>query len=49
MHIRVRNSKAKHSKKTGFRTRMKTAGGRDIIKRRRRLGRKLPGCKKLDV
>jgi large subunit ribosomal protein L34 len=49
MHIRTRNSKKKHSKKTGFRTRMKTPGGRDIIKRRRRIGRKLPGYKKLDV
>lgn len=45
MHIKVRNSRKKYLKKTGFRTRMKTRGGRLVIKRRRAMGRKLPGAK----
>ena len=31
----IRNSKAKHAKKTGFRTRQKTTGGRKVNKRHR--------------
>jgi len=36
MKIRTRNSSAKKSKKTGFRTRQKTAGGRKVNKRQRK-------------
>ncbi|MBN1673277.1 MAG: 50S ribosomal protein L34 [Kiritimatiellae bacterium] len=32
-------SKKKRQRKIGFRARMATAGGRDVIKRRRRKGR----------
>lgn len=35
MKIKLRNSKAKHQKKTGFRTRQKTAGGRKVNRRQR--------------
>ncbi|MCH2103034.1 MAG: 50S ribosomal protein L34 [Planctomycetes bacterium] len=35
MKIKTRNSKAKKAKKTGFRTRQKTASGRKINKRQR--------------
>jgi ribosomal protein L34 len=45
MHVKTRNSKKKYAKSTGFRTRMKTRGGREIIRRRRRIGRKLPGAR----
>ena len=35
MKIKTRNSSSKHKKKTGFRTRQKTAGGRKVNKRQR--------------
>jgi ribosomal protein L34 len=35
----------KHKKRTGFRKRMKSAGGRAILKRRRKVGRRLPSAK----
>lgn len=35
MKLKIRNSKAKHAKKTGFRSRQKTAGGRKINRRQR--------------
>ncbi len=35
MKLKIRNSKAKKGKKTGFRTRQKTAGGRKVNKRQR--------------
>ncbi|MBK6942682.1 MAG: 50S ribosomal protein L34 [Planctomycetes bacterium] len=41
MKTNVRNSKTKRSKKTGFRYRNKTKGGKKVIKRRRSRGRKI--------
>ena len=35
MKTKIRNSKVKKAKKTGFRTRQKTASGRKINKRQR--------------
>ncbi|HIG85489.1 MAG TPA: 50S ribosomal protein L34 [Planctomycetes bacterium] len=35
MKVKIRNSNKKYAKKTGFRTRQKTAGGRKINKRQR--------------
>jgi ribosomal protein L34 len=35
MKIRIRKSSQKHAKKTGFRTRQKTVGGRKVNKRQR--------------
>ncbi len=45
MKTNIRKSNVKKDKR-GFRYRMKTRGGRKVIKRRRALGRKLPGFKK---
>ncbi len=39
MKINTRRSKQKWLKKVGFRTRMKTKGGKKVIKRHRRIGR----------
>ena len=41
MKQNIRRSNLKHRKKTGFLTRMKTRGGREILRRRRRIGRRL--------
>ncbi len=41
MKIKLRNSNTKRNKRIGFRTRMKTASGRKIIRNRRRKGRAL--------
>jgi large subunit ribosomal protein L34 len=41
MKTNIRNSKLKRLKRTGFRYRMKTRGGRAVIRRRRRIGRRL--------
>jgi ribosomal protein L34 len=45
MKLRIRKSNVKRDKR-GFRYRMKTNGGKKIIKNRRRIGRKMPGWKK---
>ena len=39
MKLKLRNSNIKKGRKSGFRTRMKTATGRAIIRRRRARGR----------
>ena len=39
MHTKIRNSNTKRRRMVGFRTRMKTAGGRNVIRRRRSRGR----------
>jgi len=39
MKVKIRNSSRKRVKMCGFRRRMKTRGGRAILKRRRRKGR----------
>jgi large subunit ribosomal protein L34 len=39
MKVNVRRSKLKRKKKVGFRTRSKTAGGRKVIKRKRRVSK----------
>jgi large subunit ribosomal protein L34 len=41
MKRNIRNSNRKRLKKVGFLTRMKTRGGREILRRRRRIGRRL--------
>ena len=35
----------KHRKRAGFRKRMRTRGGRAVLRRRRRVGRRLPSAK----
>lgn len=35
MKLKIRNSKAKKAKKTGYRTRQQTKGGRKVNKRQR--------------
>ncbi|MCF6157106.1 MAG: 50S ribosomal protein L34 [wastewater metagenome] len=40
MKVKIRNSSLKHKKMCGFRKRMRTKGGRAILKRRRRIGRR---------
>ena len=42
MHVRIRRTSVKRTKR-GFRFRMKTRTGRKMINKRRRRGRKLPG------
>lgn len=41
MHYPHRISKRKRARKIGFRARMRTPGGRKLINRKRRLGRKV--------
>jgi large subunit ribosomal protein L34 len=41
MHYPHKKSKVKRARKIGFRARMKTKSGRDIINRKRRAGRKV--------
>ncbi len=36
MKVKIRNSKTKQAKKTGFRTRQKTVGGRKVNSRQRK-------------
>ena len=36
MHVKIRKSSLKHKKKTGYRTRQKTKGGRKTNRRQRR-------------
>ena len=44
MNYPHRISKIKRKRKCGFRARMRTAGGRKIINRKRRLGRRVSVC-----
>jgi len=41
MHYPHRISKIKRKRKSGFRTRMRTARGRKMINRKRRIGRRV--------
>ncbi|MBF8275640.1 MAG: 50S ribosomal protein L34 [Planctomycetes bacterium] len=40
MKVRTRKSSIKHIKMCGFRKRMRSVGGRAILKRRRKIGRR---------
>ncbi len=40
MKVKTRKSSIKHKRMCGFRKRMRTKGGRAIIRRRRKIGRK---------
>ncbi len=40
MKVKIRRSSIKHIRMCGFRKRMRTKGGRAILKRRRRIGRR---------
>ncbi|MFO0793363.1 MAG: 50S ribosomal protein L34 [Candidatus Brocadiaceae bacterium] len=40
MKVKIRKSSIKHKRMCGFRKRMQTKGGRAIINRRRRIGRR---------
>ncbi len=40
MKVRTRKSSIKHIKMCGFRKRMRSKGGRAILKRRRKIGRR---------
>lgn len=44
MHYPHRISKIKRKRKFGFRARMRTPGGRKILNRKRRLGRRVSIC-----
>jgi ribosomal protein L34 len=35
MHVKIRKSRAKHAKQTGYRTRQQTKGGRKVNRRQR--------------
>lgn len=39
--MKIRNSNTKKAKRTGFRYRMKTKGGRKVLSRHRKIGRRL--------
>ncbi|MBL8841216.1 MAG: 50S ribosomal protein L34 [Planctomycetes bacterium] len=39
--MKIRNSNKKRAKTTGFRYRMKTKGGRKVLRRHRKIGRQL--------
>jgi large subunit ribosomal protein L34 len=41
MHYPHKISKVKRARKIGFRARMRTKGGRDMINRKRRVGRQV--------
>ena len=41
MHYPHKISKVKRARKIGFRARMRTKGGRDMINRKRRVGRRV--------
>ena len=47
MHVKIRTSAAKHRKKTGFLTRKKSRGGREVIREQRRVAAGRPKRAKL--